>query len=223
MVEHYLVYGIRKINTWQSFKSKKQKVIESCYMRKYNKAHFRNDIQQIEWETILSLYCHNTTDMATTVQDKFESILDIHALLRRKRFRINFTPWLTPSLKRSILERDKLKVQAKNSPDIWPAYKRKCNQVIKRIRISIRVLFLRSSTFVNLSVAQFAKADVGRAPVSQSYTTLIYGSKKSVVHTNGHTTGFRLGWRHKLRRGCHQSWKTWFIGDVTPLSARRLK
>ena len=43
-----------------------------------------------------------------------------------------------PILKRSILERDKLKVQAENSPEIWSAYKRKRNQVTKRIRISIR-------------------------------------------------------------------------------------
>ena len=41
-------------------------------------------------------------------------------------------------MKRSILERDKLKVQAENSPEIWSAYKRKRNQVTKRIRISIR-------------------------------------------------------------------------------------
>ena len=47
-------------------------------------------------------------------------------------------PWLTLFLKRLILERDKLDVQAENSPKIWSAYKRKRNQVTKRIRISIR-------------------------------------------------------------------------------------
>jgi len=76
--------------------------------------------------------------MATIFQEVFESILDIHAPLLRKRVRSDFAPWLTPYLKRSILERDKLKVQAENSPEIWSAYKRKRNQVTKRIRISIR-------------------------------------------------------------------------------------
>ena len=137
MVDHYLVYGIRKINVWRSFKSKKQKVIESRNMRKYNKAHFQNDIQQVEWETILSPYFDNTTDMATIFQEIFESILEIYAKLRRKRVQSEFAPWLTLSLKRSILERDKLKVQAENSPEIWSAYKRERNQVTKRIRISI--------------------------------------------------------------------------------------
>ena len=113
------MYGIRKINAWRSFKSKKQKVIESPNMRKYNKAHFRNEIQQVEWKTILSPYCdRNTTDMATVFQEIFESNLDIHAPLRRKRVRSDFSPWLTPSLTRSIFERDKLKVQVENSPEI---------------------------------------------------------------------------------------------------------
>ena len=85
-------------------------------MRKYNKAHFRNNIQQVEWETILRPYCDNTIDMATIFQEIFESILDIHAPLRRKRVRSDFAPWLTLSLKRSILERDKLKVQAETLP-----------------------------------------------------------------------------------------------------------
>ena len=131
MVDHYLVYGIRKTNAWRSFKSKKQKVIESCNMRKCNKAYFRNDMQQVKWKTILSPYCDNTTNMAAIFQEIFES-------LRRKRVRSDFAPWLTPSLKRSIIESDKVKEQAENSPEIWSAYKRKRNQVTKRMRRFIR-------------------------------------------------------------------------------------
>ena len=74
MVDHYLMYGIRKINAWRSFESTKQKVIESRNMGKYSKAHFRNDIQQVDWETILSPYCDNTTNMATIFQEISESI-----------------------------------------------------------------------------------------------------------------------------------------------------
>ena len=118
MVDHYLVHGLRKIIAWRSFKSRKQKVIESRNMRRYNKPHFRNDIQQVKWETFLSPYYDNTTDMATIFQEIFESILDIDAILKRKRVRSDFAPWLTPSLKRSILERDTLKVRAENSPEI---------------------------------------------------------------------------------------------------------
>ena len=43
-----------------------------------------------------------------------------------------------PTLKILFLERDKLKVQAEKSPEVWSAYKKKRNQVTKKIRISIR-------------------------------------------------------------------------------------
>ncbi len=75
--------------------------------------------------------------MAATFQEVFESILDLDAPLRRKRVRNEFSQWLTPSLRNIMCERDRLKVQAEKSPETWPAYKRKRNQVTKEIRISI--------------------------------------------------------------------------------------
>ena len=50
-----------------------------------------------------------------------------------KRVRSDFAPWLTPTLKRLLLERHKLKVQAEKSPEIWPAYRKKRDQVTKKI------------------------------------------------------------------------------------------
>ena len=76
--------------------------------------------------------------MAATFQEVFESIFDLHAPLRRKRVRSEFAPWLTPSLRNLMLERDRLKVQAEKSPEMWSAYKRKRNQVTNEMRISIR-------------------------------------------------------------------------------------
>ena len=138
MVDHYLVYGIRKINAWRRFKKKKPNVIESRSMTKYDKALFRNDIQQVDWEAILTPFSDNPAGMATTFQEVFESILDLHAPLRRKRVRSEFAPWLTPSLRNLMFDRDRLKVQAEKSPEMWSAYKRKRNQVTNEMRISIR-------------------------------------------------------------------------------------
>ena len=76
--------------------------------------------------------------MATTFQEVFESILDLNAPLKIKRVRSEFAPWLTPSLRNSMFERDRLKVQAEKYPEVWSAYKRKCNQVTNEMRISTR-------------------------------------------------------------------------------------
>ena len=82
MVDHYLVYGIRKVNAWQ-VKNKKAKVLETRSLSNYDRALFRNDMQQIDWETILSPYADNRNNMAIIFQEIFESVLDIHAPLKK--------------------------------------------------------------------------------------------------------------------------------------------
>ena len=83
MVDHYLVYAIRKINAWSLMKNER-KFIEFCHMKKYDETLFRMDIRQIDWEPILGPFEGDPAGMAATFQDVFESILNIHAPLRKK-------------------------------------------------------------------------------------------------------------------------------------------
>ena len=53
---------------------KVQKIIESRSMKMYDKTHFRQDLNQIEWETIPSPYSSDPVRMAATFQEIFESI-----------------------------------------------------------------------------------------------------------------------------------------------------
>ena len=76
--------------------------------------------------------------MAATFQEIFESILDAHAPLRKKRIRNQFTPWLTVSLKGLMVKRDVLKKEAVKSPEMWPAYRKLRNKVTKETRDTIR-------------------------------------------------------------------------------------
>ena len=86
MVDHYLVYGVRKVGN-QRLENKKPKIIESRNRNRYDKVAFQYDIQQIEWETILSSLANDPNSMAATFQEIFESILNIHGPLRKKRIR----------------------------------------------------------------------------------------------------------------------------------------
>ena len=49
-----------------------------------------------------------------------------------------FTTLKSPPLKSPMLDRDRLKVQAEKSAEMWSAYKRKRNRVTNEMRISIR-------------------------------------------------------------------------------------
>ena len=101
MVDHYLVYGIRKVGS-QRIKNKKPNIIESRNRNKYDKVAFQCDLQQIEWETILSPFANDPNSMAATFQEIFESILSIHAPLEKKRRCPDPAPWLTPGIRKLI-------------------------------------------------------------------------------------------------------------------------
>ena len=60
MVDHYLVYGVGKINALLlNRKSNKPKIVESCTIKKYDKALFQQDLQQVDWEAILIPFANN--------------------------------------------------------------------------------------------------------------------------------------------------------------------
>ena len=137
MVDHYLVYAIRKINAWR-LKKKERKFVESRSIKKYDKTLFRVDMQQIDWESILGPFEGDPAGMAATFQDVFESVLNLHAPLRKKRVRSEYAPWLSASLRNLMKERDKAKQIAEGQPEMWPKYRQPRNQVTKGIRIAIQ-------------------------------------------------------------------------------------
>ena len=137
MVDHYMVYAIRKINAWR-LKKKKPKIIESRSLSRYNKELFRNDLRQIDWSTILDPLSENPNEMASAFQEIFELILDMHAPLKKRRVRGEFAPWLNQSIRNLMRERDLAKRAAEKSPEKWSLYKQLRNKVTKEIRVAIQ-------------------------------------------------------------------------------------
>ena len=113
MVDHYLVYGIRKVNAWR-VKNKKPRILEIRSLSKYDRGLFRYDLQQIDRETILSSYPDNPDNIATTFQEIFESVLDIHAPLKKRKLGNTPSPWITPEIRKLMKERDAAKKRQEN-------------------------------------------------------------------------------------------------------------
>ena len=139
MVDRYLGYGVRKINAGRLRKKRAMpKIVKSHTMKKYDKAHFQHDLQQIDWETILALFTSDPSAMADTFQEIFESLVNVHAPIKRRRVSSEFAPWITPELRKPMETRNRLKEIAAKSPEMWPAYTRQWNKVTEEIRYSIR-------------------------------------------------------------------------------------
>ena len=107
-------------NAWRlKKKGVKPKIVECRTTKKYDKEHFQHDMQQMDWETILTPFAGNPSAMADTFQEIFESLLNVHAPIKRRRVRSEFAPCLTQNLRKSIDARDRLKKIAVKSPEIW--------------------------------------------------------------------------------------------------------
>ena len=73
----------------------------------------------------------------------FQNISDAHAPVRKRKIRINHSPWLTPELKKLMFERDNLKKTATNNKtsDNWLKYKLTRNKVNDSIKCADRNKF----------------------------------------------------------------------------------
>ena len=91
-------------------------------MKKYDSALFLQELQQIDWKFILDFLSSDPSGLADTFQEIFESALDFHAPVEKKKVRGEFAPWLTPSLRKHMMTRNRLNKMAIKNPELWTAY-----------------------------------------------------------------------------------------------------
>ena len=75
--------------------------------------------------------------MAYFFQEIFESILDIHAPLKKRRVRSENVPWLNQSIRNLMKESDLAKKFTLKSPEEWSVFKQLRNKVTKEIKVAI--------------------------------------------------------------------------------------
>ena len=81
--------------------------------------------------------CDSPNEMAVVFIDIFKKILKDHALLKKRKIRSKYTPWLTSDIIKSMEERDKMKKLASKDPKLWPMYRTLRNKVTNTIRLPV--------------------------------------------------------------------------------------
>ena len=145
MSDHYMIYGIRKLNARLHLTRKQIKTEFRC-MRDYDQGAFLLDLQSIDWEIATSTALDDPNVMTENFYGLFHSVLDVHAPLR-KRNRITRhapSPWITPRIKEQIRERDQAKKRAERDHSVWPEYKRLRNKVTGELRRSVENYYSNS-------------------------------------------------------------------------------
>ena len=80
MVDRCLIYAIRKVKPCGI---KKIQISLRIPQHEQVKIHFRQDLNQIEWGTVLSPHSDGPVNTAATFQEIFESLLHSNALVRK--------------------------------------------------------------------------------------------------------------------------------------------
>ena len=132
--DHSLVYAVRKFSIPR--KNNKSKYITTRQFKKFKADEFKKDLKKAPWDTILNNHQDNPEVMWNKWKEIFLTIADNHAPLKTRRVRNKVSPWLTPQIRKHIIERDCLKKQAIKSGAVehWKQYKshrNKANNMIK--------------------------------------------------------------------------------------------
>ena len=137
-----MVCCIRKLNAKSKIR-KLQNKAEYRSFKNYDKEAFLSDLRTIDWERATSTSRGDPNKMASNFYDLFCSVLDVHApIKKRKRVWVRApTPWITPSVKQLMRERDRVKGQAERDHTLWPEYKRLRNKVTSELRKSVEAYF----------------------------------------------------------------------------------
>ena len=103
--------------------------------KNFNRENFRNDIAQQDWT------CNGPDDSYVLWADwktKFLHVVNFHAPLRTRHFRIKQAPWINSELKKGMRDRDaaKRKAVASNDPRDWAKYKKLRNTINNNIKTS---------------------------------------------------------------------------------------
>ena len=108
-------------------------------MKNYNREAFLLALQSIDWEMAISSACDVPNIMANKFCELFHSILDVHAPLKIQKNTLRHapSPWITPSIRNMIHERDRTKKRAEKDRSLWPQYKRLRNKVTSELRRAV--------------------------------------------------------------------------------------
>lgn len=145
--DHNLVYATRKISNSSKVCSK---YITTRQYKHYDFNKFNEELASVDWEKFKDY--NDINESWNSWRTVFLNIASSNAPLRTKRVRNNPAPWMTADLRQSIINRDRLKVNANKSkdPNSWEQYKLARNAVNKNIR-KAKALFYRNRINSNIN------------------------------------------------------------------------
>ena len=149
ITDHYVIYGIRKINARvknirdPNVSHRMQYNTEFRNLKNYDSAAFLQDLQRVDFQSVISACSGDQNLMANNFNDLFLSILDIHAPLKRgsARQRRSPAPWLSSKIRKLMRDRNNYKILAEKNKMMWSRYRTLRNKVTAELRKSVEAYY----------------------------------------------------------------------------------
>ena len=137
IVDHYLIFAVRKINAKRLI-NKQTKIVETRNLRSYDKQLFLDELSTIDWDKTLASTNGSPDLMASVFNSVTSALLEVQAPLKRTKITIHHAPWITADLKNLIKERDLAKKKSEKDASYWSEYKKLRNKVTYKLRKRVR-------------------------------------------------------------------------------------
>ena len=135
MSDHYMVYCIRKLN---SYFKKDHKAIKTRNMKNFSEEAFLQDFATINWQDVLG-----TSDDVNKLVERFSTLFSLmierHAPLRQIRVSEKYCPWINADLKSLIRTRDRLKRSAvKHKSQVMISSYKQCRNQVNTLIVTLK-------------------------------------------------------------------------------------
>ena len=105
MVDHYLIFAVRKINA-KRLLNKQTKIFKTCSLRSYDKQLFLDERSTFDWDKAPASTNGNPDFMASVCNSAMSALLEVHAPLKCTKITSPHAPWITVDLKILMKKRD---------------------------------------------------------------------------------------------------------------------
>ena len=137
MVDHYLIFAVRKLNA-KRLLDKQVKIVETRSLRNYDKQLFLDELSAIDWNEMLARTNGDPDLMASVFNSVISSLLEVHAPLKRRKITSHHSPWITVEIKNLMKERDLAKKRSEKDASYWSDYKKLRNKVTSELRARVQ-------------------------------------------------------------------------------------
>ena len=137
MVDHDLIFAVRKINT-KRLLDKQVKIVETSSLRNYDKQLFLDELSAIDWNEMLAPTNGDPDLMDSVFNSVISSLLEVHGPLKRRKITSHHAPCITVEIKNLMKERDLAKKRSEKDASYWSDYKKLRNKVTSELRARVQ-------------------------------------------------------------------------------------